>query len=243
MFFVPPTPGGILLKKLKKTEQDFQIGENDRIKFVELSGVKYKEYYKSADPYAINCDPKIGCFICKDQRSSAPTLVEMDLQTNVRPVTLDSEDLRSTAPPLIGQKLSSTTQTKSKPTNCKISNVGYTISCKLCKERNKNITYEGETARNGFIRGKEHKKAYEKRNKNSVLYKHVLYEHENEEDKVDYEMKIVGKIKNPLARQMDESIRIRNKPADLLKNSKAEFHGPCIKKKILQQWNMEKTFF
>ena len=48
--------------------------------------------------------------------------------------------------------------------------------------------------------------------------KRVLNEHKNEKNAVEFEMKIVGKFKNPLSRQKDESIRIRNKkPNSLLK--------------------------
>ena len=132
-------------------------------------------------------------------------------------------DQRSTAPPL------------SKLSHCKTSNVGYSISCKLCKKRGKHISYEGETGRNGFIRGKEHKRALENKNKNSILYRHVLDKHENEKDQVDFHMKITGKFTNPLSRQIDESLRIRNSLPESLLNSKAEFHGPCIKRKVLEK--------
>ena len=52
---------------------------------------------------------------------------------------------------------------------------------------------------------------------------------------VDFEMKVVKKFRNPLNRQIEESIRIRNKPQDQIMNSKSEFHGPCIKRKILEK--------
>ena len=37
------------------------------------------------------------------------------------------------------------------PTNCKVTNVGYTITCKTCKERNITKAYEGETCRNAYL--------------------------------------------------------------------------------------------
>ena len=118
---------------------------------------------------------------------------------------------------------------------CRTSNVGYSISCKLCKQRNIQISYEGETARNAYIRGKEHKRAYERENQNSVLYKHVLSEHKNEKEMVDFDMTAVSKFKKPLNRQIEESVRIRNKGPNQIMNSKAEFHGPCIKRKVLEK--------
>ena len=237
VFFVPPTPDSLLLKNLRKTEQQFKIGEKSRVKFVELSGVKYKEYYRSIDPLSKNCLPNEGCFVCKDmqhdQRDTAPLQYSLgkastfsENQTHEKSsiaILLSKENRRSTAPPFV------------KPSFCKTSSVGYSIICKLCKQRNKQVSYEGETARNAYIRGKEHKREYEKKSKNSVLNKHVLSQHENEKDIVDFEMKVVKKFRNPLNRQIEESIRIRNKPQDQIMNSKSEFHGPCIKRKILEK--------
>ena len=62
--------------------------------------------------------------------------------------------------------------------NCKQANEGYTIVCKLCKSRNIERSYEGESCRNGYICGKEHNRELEKKTGNSVLYKHIIKEHE-----------------------------------------------------------------
>ena len=67
-------------------------------------------------------------------------------------------------------------------TNCKAENIGYTIECKLCKERKVRRSYEGETARNGYIRGKEHLKGWKNKNKNSVLYRHAQTDHKKEKE-------------------------------------------------------------
>ena len=119
-------------------------------------------------------------------------------------------------------------------TDCKVNNVGYSLQCKLCKKRNKEISYEGETARSGYLRQREHMKELEKKSKRSVLFKHVMNDHRNEEDDVEFEMKIVGRFTSALNRQVDESIRIRNKPPSSLLNSKSEFYGPCIKRKVYE---------
>ena len=65
---MPPTPDSILLRNLRKTEQIFQVGENSRIKFIEISGVKYKDYFKSTDPLYANCITIDDCFLCKDRQ-------------------------------------------------------------------------------------------------------------------------------------------------------------------------------
>ena len=82
---------------------------------------------------------------------------------------------------------------------------------------------------------KEHLRDFEKQNERSVLFKHVQSDHPQEKDLIDFQMKIVGKFNNPLSRQINESIRIRNKEGKGLLNLKSEFHGPCIKRKILER--------
>ena len=73
-----------------------------------------------------------------------------------------------------------------------------------------------------------------KQKQNSVLYRHIQTDHKDEVELVDYEMKITGKFKTSLSRQIDEGIRIKNsKPEELLK-SKAEFFRPCVKRKMLE---------
>ena len=116
--------------------------------------------------------------------------------------------------------------------DCKSSNIGYSIVCTLCKERNRPVSYEGESAHNAYICGNEHWKLYKNKNKNSALYKHVLSEHKSEESKTSFEMKIVGKFSSALSRQIEESIRLRDKNPLYLMNSKSEFYGPVIKQKI-----------
>ena len=165
----------------------------DCIKFVEMCGLRFKDYFKSStDNFAQKCSPVEKCFICKDVQTQSSS-------------------------------------------SCRTSNIGYTIICKTCKQRDKHVSYEGESARNGFLRGKEHLRDYEKQNERSVLFKHVKSDHPQEKDPVEFQMKIVGKFNNPLSRQINESIRIRNKEGKGLLNSKSEFHGPCIKRKILER--------
>ena len=64
VFFVPPTPGSKLIKMLQKTEEKFKIDPGSRIKFVETSGVKYSEFFKSFNKKKIKCDPIETCLAC-----------------------------------------------------------------------------------------------------------------------------------------------------------------------------------
>ena len=128
VFFVPPTPNSELLKRLSKVEEIYKIGDTSRVKFVELSGVRYKDFYKSSDPYTRNCFPEDDCFLCKDQRSTAPPFRNQGQEQSSTSKTLDEENQTSTAPPMV------------KSTFCKTSSVGYSIACQLCKQRNRVVT-------------------------------------------------------------------------------------------------------
>ena len=174
---------------LKTTEQTYQIGEHNRIKFVETCGQKYIDYFKTSNPFNVKCQPEETCLVCESSMISS---------------------------------------------DCKVSNIGYSLICKLCKDRNIEKQYHGESARNGYLRGREHVSEYRKKSKNSIMYKHVLGEHKHEQSDVKFEMNIVGRFNNSLSRQINESTRIRNTHPSALLNSKSEFYGPCIKRKILE---------
>ena len=122
-------------------------------------------------------------------------------------------------------------QNSSKFTNCRKMNIGYELQCKLCKERGKEKVYIGESSRNLFLRGKEHEMLYRKENKNSVIWKHVKSDHEEEKEKVKFEMKMTGCFSKPLQRITEEGIRIKNRKPEELLNSKNEFYGPSVKRK------------
>ena len=66
------------------------------------------------------------------------------------------------------------------------------------------------------------------------MYRHVVEDHKNEEKSVQFSMKIKGRFKTPMNRQIDEACRIqRQDPKDLL-NSKKEYFGPVISRKIAE---------
>ena len=121
-----------------------------------------------------------------------------------------------------------------KPSNCKVANVGYTLFCKLCKDRGVQKSYKGETCRSGYLRGIEHQRQFKNKSDGSVMYKHTVKDHPDEEEKVRFGMKIVGKFQKPMNRQIDEALRIKRMNPSCLLNSKSEFHGPAIRRKTLE---------
>ena len=66
----------------------------------------------------------------------------------------------------------------------------------------------------------------------SVLYKHKLLEHENEE--VDFAMEITGVFKDALTRQAEEAVRIHARKEEELLNSKSEFNHPPIARVVIE---------
>ena len=131
--------------------------------------------------------------------------------------------------------IGSSDPTKIGSSNCKIANIGYSLICELCAKRNVTKTYEGKTCRNAYIWGQEHKKQLENRSDKSVLFKHIQDEHKDEEDQVNFKMKITGRFKKPMIRQLDGAIRIQRRDPKTLLNSKKEFYGPAIQRKILER--------
>ena len=64
------------------------------------------------------------------------------------------------------------------------------------------------------------------------MMKHISNEHRGEEEDVSFQMRIIGKYKDSLNRQIRESVEIRNRNPNTLLNSKSEFYGPCVKRKV-----------
>ena len=123
---------------------------------------------------------------------------------------------------------------KEKYSHCQKSNVGYQLWCKLCEETGFEKTYEGESCRNAFLRGREHERQYKNNDKNSVILKHVKAEHKEELEKVVFDMKVTKSFHKPINRIINEGIRIKNRNRSTLLNSKNEHYGPRVKRKIVE---------
>ena len=82
--------------------------------------------------------------------------------------------------------------------------------------------YVGQSNRNAYSRGIEHRAALNNKAENSMLWKHHLDNHINKEPM--FKMSVIDKCRNdPLTRQIYESIRIKNIKSDKKLNSKAWF--------------------
>ena len=106
--------------------------------------------------------------------------------------------------------------TKSKLLNCKKNRICYSAKCRKCGEEGKPRIYHGETARNLFIRSKEHYSALRNKSDKSFMHKHIMKEHKGKAHEVDFDWKIVGKYRKPLSRQLAEAIEIEKNPKTVI---------------------------
>ena len=68
------------------------------------------------------------------------------------------------------------------------------------------------------------------------MLKHVMGEYSrNELDQVDFEMNIIGRFKDCVSSQLEESIRLRKMLQYLLLTSKSQFYSPLIKRKVYEE--------
>ena len=116
---------------------------------------------------------------------------------------------------------------------CNTNNVGYRWVCVTCKNRNKNKFYEGETGRSARIRGAEHISDFKNNREKSVLLKHKMTDHPNEN--VKFIMQITKKFKDALTRQSNEAVRIYSRPPHEILNSKSEFNHPPLARVVVEK--------
>ena len=114
---------------------------------------------------------------------------------------------------------------KGKGGDCRKSNIGYEIWCDECEGDN-SVMYVGESSRNAYVRGCEHIDRYRNNDKKSPLLKHAQVHHGRRLD-VSFSMRIVGSFRDPLTRQVNEGVRINRSTAEVVLNSKSEWHGPA----------------
>ena len=113
------------------------------------------------------------------------------------------------------------------------------IAYGLGQER-KNIikVYEGETSRSLRLRSTEHIRDFKNKNPKSVLYKHKIMDHIDEE--VEFNVEITGIFKDALSRQANESVRIYSRKSSEILNSKSEFnHSPTARVMVEKKRNID----
>ena len=100
----------------------------------------------------------------------------------------------------------------------------YKITCIECQAE-----YKGETARNMYVRGKEHLDAFQKRLASSFMWEHCVNVHQSQQ--VQFRMQQTGAFSKPLARQITEAVQISNFEGDGL-NRKYEWRQPAVARAV-----------
>ena len=108
--------------------------------------------------------------------------------------------------------------------DCRRNSVGYNLVCDLCG--GDNVCYVGETGQNVYTRGLKHMTNYKGKHSDSPLWKHAQDKHASSLN-LSFSMKVMKCFRDPLTRQVNESIRINNCVAPTQLNSKTEWHGPA----------------
>ena len=90
--------------------------------------------------------------------------------------------------------------------HCHQENITYTITCTGCSKMGVTTIYTGESSRNMFLRGLEHKKALDSEDKDSVLWEHCQLHHEGIHQQ--FHMSMLRKHKSAFKRQVSEGVMI-----------------------------------
>ena len=115
--------------------------------------------------------------------------------------------------------------------------MGYQHTCLECKQEGIDAKYYGESGKNGYSRGLEHQDSLRLRNEGNALYKHCVVQHEGR--KVDFLMEVTGTFRHNIERQANEGVRVRESKANIVMNSKAEFHQPPITRVVIMRGNRD----
>ena len=117
------------------------------------------------------------------------------------------------------------------------------------KRIEKRFIYVGETNRNAYERGIEHQADIKACKTSSHMLRHLLGEHEEEEEEwagIEFGMKIVKTTRTAFERQILESVTIQKERRHHLMNSKSEYNRCALPRltarlgeKDLEKWREE----
>ena len=105
---------------------------------------------------------------------------------------------------------------------CRIEGVTYSVNCSGC-----DCVYVGETGRNAFSRGLEHRAAILKKDITSPLYSHSVDDHDGQS--VTFNMHVTGSFgRDALKHQISEGVNIQETPAHFILNRRDEWRQTLL---------------
>ena len=82
VFFVPPTPGGVLAKELRERELELNKNSRERIKIVESGGIKMKNILTVKNPFQKTSCTQKWCPICQKSENCKNNFEERNIPCN-----------------------------------------------------------------------------------------------------------------------------------------------------------------
>ena len=119
---------------------------------------------------------------------------------------------------------------------CEKAGAGYVIVCCNPECREQGVSYQGETGRNSFSRGLEHRRGLENKKADSALWKHCQNAHNGDVEQ-EFEMQILKTYgSDNTTRMVNEAMRIREHLLKLLisLNSRAEYRQPRVPRVVIE---------
>ena len=105
----------------------------------------------------------------------------------------------------------------------------YSGQCTLCQEAGKTSVYTGECGWNAVYRFGIHERDVRGRVETNAFFKHLEIHHpEHQGDMSVFKFKVLGTFKRSLDRQVMEGTHLERSTADLVLNSRAEYHGSAV---------------
>ena len=105
----------------------------------------------------------------------------------------------------------------------------YSGTCQICMKDGKVARYWGESGNSAQVRTTQHVEAIGRKEKSNAFHKHLeIFHPENVGDKTAFKFKSEQTFKKSLERQVTEGVKISNDNADILLNSRAEYHQPAL---------------
>ena len=86
VLFVTPTPGGILVKELRKREEELNRNSTERIKIVEKGGLKIKDILGSKNPFKKTKCVQKTCPLCTESNGIQVSSDEVKIPCNTNNV-------------------------------------------------------------------------------------------------------------------------------------------------------------
>ena len=198
VLFVTATPDS----ELKELLQEEISKSKFKIKVIEKSGAKIVRLLQKNNPFAKKVCGKDDCMICRGNGKGSCR--ETGITYKIECMGIPEREIRRSTD--AGEQYN----TDGERTTCEAGG-----------------TYNGETGRNGYTRGKKHAEEYQKELEGSAMWKHCVQHHGSERQ--NFRMQVQDRVRNDATkRQIMEAVRIGRLRDEQQMNSRGEWRSNRI---------------